>query len=159
MFVNKSAPSNLAAADDKLRAEKACGGRPVSMPKKAAWSTMEAILAKVAKKSADRKRKADERQEHLWDLFRKGLRADATELSELEGQEARDVKLGKLAVKLKRDTTFPQTFSSLLAMEGIGVTLKEAWKHDLTHVVHSLRDHQVLPLSVLAQCILRRWTD
>lgn len=75
--------------------------------------------------------------------------ADATtDLSELEGQ-ARDVKLGKLAGYLKRDTTFPKTFSSLLAMEGIGVTLEGARKYDLVHV-HSLRDHRVLPLSVLA---------
>ena len=94
-------------------------------------------------------KKADERQEKLWELFRKGLCADATDLSALEGQ-ARDVKLGKLAGYLKRDTTFPKTFSSLLAMEGIGVTLEGARKYDLVHVVHSLRDHQLLPLSVLA---------
>ena len=79
----------------------------------------------------------------------KGLCADATDLSELEGQ-ARDVKIGKLAGYLKRDTTFPKTFSSLLAMEGIRVTLEGARKYDLVHVVHSLRDHRVLPLSVLA---------
>ena len=49
-----------------------------------------------------------------------------------------------------RPYSCPKTFSSLLALEGIGVTLKEARKHDLTNVVHSLRDHRVLPLSVLA---------
>ena len=51
-------------------------------------------------------------------------------------------------------TAAPKTFSSLLALEGIGVTLKEARKHDLTNVVHSLRDHRVLPLSVLATRIV-----
>ena len=85
MFTEKHAPGNIDEADARLRTDKGAG-RPVAMPKKSAWSTMEAIRSKVAKKAADRKRKADERKELAWELFRKGLKPDATEAPLLEGQ-------------------------------------------------------------------------
>ena len=65
--------------------------------------------SRVAKKAADRKRKADEQKELAWELFRKGLKPDATEALLLDGQ-ARAVALGKLVKRFESDS-FQKTFA------------------------------------------------
>ena len=145
---------NIDEADARLRTDKGAG-RPVAMPKKSAWSTMEAIRSKVAKKAADRKRKADERKELAWELFRKGLKPDATEAPLLEGQ-ARDVAMGKLVKRFESDG-FRKTFAALVAVESNLVTLSEARKFNVVHIVDALKSHRALPMAELAERILRRW--
>ena len=87
--------------------------------------------------------------------FRKGLKPDATEALLLDGQ-ARAVALGKLVKRFESDS-FQKTFAALVAMESNQVTLGEARKFNLVHIVDALKSHRALPMAELAERILRRW--
>lgn len=98
-------------ADDRLRHEKGAGTH-CQMPAKFAWTTMQAIRARVTKQAESWKRKADERKEAFWNLFRKGLTSSETEAPLLHGQQ-RDIQFGQLGKNFSADS-FKRNFSALL---------------------------------------------
>eukprot|EP00435_Cladocopium_sp_Y103_P041683 s2527_g11.t1 len=152
VFTEKAAPANLISADNYARTKR---GRPISVPKRSAWSTMNDIIAKAKARAENRKRKADDATNETWRLFRQGLSEDKTEEGLTGPERAR--KMERMVKKLESDH-FHTWLAGLLLVESLGISKAEAAEHGVLQIVHAQQKHHMRLISSLARRILRRWS-
>ena len=152
VFTEKAAPANQSSADNYARTKR---GRPISVPKSSAWSTMSDIIAKANARSENRKLKADETRNATWRLFRHGLSEDKTEEG-LKGPE-RARKMDRMVQELESDH-FHTWLAGLLLVESLGISKAEAAERGVLQMVHTQKNNHMRLISALARRILRRWS-